>query len=114
MKAAPIIKIMVPFDLRVKRLVAEYGTADKAALAKSIKNISQQIGPNNFKECMQLLEENKLADVAALTLKYYDRAYEYNHTKKNVTTIIPVETDTDDAFINAKKVKAAFDDYGKH
>lgn len=114
MKAAPIIKIMVPFDLRVKRLVAEYGTADKAALAKSIKNISQQIGPNNFKECMQLLEENKLADVAAITLKYYDRAYEYNHTKKNVTTIIPVETDTDDAFINAKKVKAAFDDYGKH
>lgn len=114
MKQAPIIKIMVPFELRVKRLVNDYGSADKSLLAKSLKNISQQIGPNHYKECIQFLEEGKLAEVASVTLKYYDRAYDYNHTKRSGIHIITVETDTDDAAINAGKVKQAFDNYGKH
>ncbi|HWY10551.1 MAG TPA: tRNA 2-selenouridine(34) synthase MnmH [Bacteroidia bacterium] len=111
MKKAPIIKIMVPFDLRVIRLVNEYGKEDVEKLKQSVKNISQQLGPNNAKDCLQWLDEGKLADVAAMTLKYYDRAYEYNHTSKNKTTIIPVETDTADPVINAGKVKRIFEEY---
>lgn len=114
MKNAPIIKLIVPFDLRVKRLVNEYGPGDKALLAKSLKNISQQIGQNNYKECIRLLDEGRLAEVAEISLKYYDKAYEYNHTKKENTIIIPVETDTDNAKINAEKVKQAFESYGRN
>lgn len=114
MKQAPIIKINVPFELRVNRLVNEYGKEDVEKLKQSVKNISQQLGPNNAKDCLQWLDEGKLADVAALTLRYYDRAYEYNHTKKEKKTIIPIETDTDDPIVNAKKVKAIFTGYGKH
>lgn len=112
MKAAPIIKIIVPFDLRVKRLVKEYGGADKVLLRKSINNIAQQLGPNLHKECLQLLDADELAEVAAITLKYYDKAYEYNHTKKNITVIIPVETDTDDAQINSEKIKKTLEENG--
>ena len=114
MKNAAIIKLIVPFELRVKRLVNEYGTSDKALLVKSIKNISQQIGWNNYKKCIRLLEEGQLADVAAIALMYYDKAYEYNHNKKEKSFLIPVETDTDDAKINAEKVKQAFDCYGRN
>lgn len=115
MKAATIIKIIVPFDLRVKRLVKEYGSADIESLKKSIRNISQQLGPSQFKECITLLDEGKLDEVAAITLKYYDRAYEFNHTKKNITTIIQVETETDDAKINAEKIKQTLiDTYGNN
>lgn len=112
MKGAPIIKIMVPFDLRVNRLVNEYGKEDILKLKQSVRNISQQLGPNNAKDCLQWLDEGKLVDVAALTLRYYDKAYEYNHTKKEKKTIIEVETDTDDPIINAQKVKRIFTDYG--
>ena len=114
MKKAPIIKIMMPFDLRVIRLVNEYGKEDVTKLKQSVKNISQQLGGNNAKDCLQWLDEGKLADVAAMTLRYYDRAYEYNHTSKNKTTLIPIETDTADPIINAEKVKRIFDMYGKH
>lgn len=114
MKAAPIIKIMVPFDLRVQRLVRDYGNADKSLLAKSVSNISQQLGPAIFKECMLLLEQNKLSEVASLTLKYYDKAYNYNHTKQNITRIIPIETNTDSPEINAAKVLEVFTSYGKN
>lgn len=112
MKAAPIIKVMVPFDLRVQRLVLDYGMADKNVLAKCIQNISQQLGPNNVKDCMQYLQEGNLADVAAITLRYYDKAYEYNHIKREIKKIITIETDTNDAAINALKVKETFENYG--
>jgi tRNA 2-selenouridine synthase len=112
MKQAPIIKIMMPFELRVSRLVNEYGKEDTEKLKQSVKNISQQLGPNNAKDCLQWLDEGKLADVAALTLRYYDKAYEYNHTHKNKKTILPVETDTDDPMVNAQKVKRIFANYG--
>lgn len=114
MKQAPIIKIKVPFDLRVSRLVNEYGKEDVEKLKQSVRNISQQLGPNNAKDCLQWLDEGRLADVAALTLKYYDKAYEYNHTKKNEKVIIPIETDTDDPVINAQKVKHIFAEHGNH
>ena len=114
MKEATIIKLLMPFDLRVIRLVNEYGKEDVEKLKQSVKNISQQLGPNNSKDCLQWLDEGKLADVAALTLKYYDKAYEYNHTQKNKKIIVPVETDTEDPIINAEKIKRAFEDYGKH
>ena len=114
MKQAVIIKIMVPFDLRVNRLVNEYGKEDVEKLKQSVKNISQQLGLNNAKDCLEWLDEGKLADVAALTLRYYDRAYEYNHTQKNKKIIIPVETDTDNPAINAEKIKRIFATYGTH
>lgn len=113
MKQAPIIKVMMPFDLRVSRLVNEYGKEDVDKLKQSVKNISQQLGPNNAKDCLQWLDEGKLADVAALTLRYYDKAYEYNHTHKNKKIILPLETDTDNPMINAQKVKHIFTNYGK-
>jgi tRNA 2-selenouridine synthase len=114
MKNAPILKIMVPFELRVDRLVNEYGKEDVEKLKQSVRNIAQQLGPNNAKDCLQWLDEGKLADVCALTLKYYDKAYAYNHSHKGEKIIIPIETDTDDAMINATKVKQAFESYGKH
>lgn len=114
MKKSPIIKILMPFDLRVIRLVNEYGKENVEKLKQSVKNISQQLGPNNAKDCLQWLDEGKLADVAATTLRYYDKAYEYNHTKKDKKVILPVETDTADPVINAGKVKRIFETYGKH
>jgi tRNA 2-selenouridine synthase len=114
MKKAPIIKILVPFELRVNRLVNEYGKEDIEKLKQSVRNISQQLGPNNAKDCLQWLDDGKLADVCAVTLRYYDKAYEFNHSGKGEKVIIPVETDTGDPAINADKVKQAFESYGKH
>lgn len=112
MKAAPILKLIMPFELRVDRLVKEYGTAPTDQLIKCVENISSQLGPNNCKECIELIQQGKMADVARITLKYYDRAYEYNHSKKEVKRLINVETDTDDVKVNAKKIIEAYEQYG--
>ncbi len=108
MKKAPIIKLEIPFELRVQKLVNDYTTINIEALKLCVIKIQQQLGTLNTKLCLQYLDEKKLADVAKLSLLYYDKAYEYSYKNKK-QTIIPLKSDTIDANINAKKVKQIID-----
>ena len=112
MKVAPILKLIIPFELRVNRLVKEYGNAPLEQLIKCVQNISSQLGSNNCKDCIELLQEGKMADVARITLKYYDKTYAYNHSNKKVKEIIEINTDTDDVMKNSRKVIDAYEQYG--
>jgi len=104
MKKSTIIKLNIPFEVRVQKLVLDYTTVDINALKACVVKISQQLGTLNAKICLQHLDEGQLADVARLSLLYYDRAYNYNYDKNKQQQIIPIESDTTDAEINAKKV----------
>jgi tRNA 2-selenouridine synthase len=104
MKKATIVKLNIPFEARVTKLVADYTTVDINALKSCVGRISQQLGTLNTKLCLQHLDEGNLADVARLSLLYYDKAYNYNYDKNTNQTIIPVEADTTDAETNAQKV----------
>ncbi|MDI9320516.1 MAG: tRNA 2-selenouridine(34) synthase MnmH [Phycisphaerales bacterium] len=104
MKTAPIVKIEIPFELRVQKLVDDYSTTNIAALKDCVLKISEKLGPTNTKKCLQHLDAHELADVASLSLLYYDKAYE--HLYKNKTQPITLlESDTIDAAVNAQKVK---------
>ena len=104
MKKSTIIKLNIPFEARVTKLVDDYTTVDINALKSCVGRISQQLGTLNTKLCLQHLDEGNLADVARLSLLYYDKAYNYNYDKNTNQTIIPVEADTTDAETNAQKV----------
>jgi tRNA 2-selenouridine synthase len=112
MKASPIIKLVVPFELRINRLVKEYGASSIDKLKNSLLNIASQVGPNNTKECLRMLDNGELAEVARITLSYYDKAYEFNYSKKEKKKIIEIKSDTDDIEVNAKKVKERVEEYG--
>jgi tRNA 2-selenouridine synthase len=104
MKKSTIVKLNIPFEVRVQKLVDDYTTVDINALKACVVKISQQLGTLNTKLCLQHLDEGHLADVARLSLLYYDKAYNYNYDKNTNQTIIPIESDTTDAKINAQKV----------
>ena len=104
MLEAPIIKLEIPFELRVQKLVQDYTTVNINALKECVMKITQQLGMLNTQKCLQYLDENNLSDVARLSLLYYDKAY--NHGYKNKTQlIIPLASDTIDARVNSEKVK---------
>lgn len=107
MKKSPIIKLDIPLELRVQKLVADYTTTNINELKNAVLKIAQQLGPLNTKNCLQYLDDGNLADVARLSLMYYDKAYDYNKTGTQL--IIPIESDTIDAGINAQKVKQVLD-----
>jgi len=104
MKAAPIVKIEIPFELRVQKLVDDYSTTDIAALKDCVLKIAEKLGPTNTKKCLEHLEAHELADVARLSLLYYDKAYEHLYKNKR-QSITLLESDTIDAVVNAQKVK---------
>ena len=108
MKQATIIKLEIPFELRVQQLVDDYATADPNELKSCIKKISQQLGPLHTKLCLQCLEQNNFHEVARLSLSYYDKAYDFQYEKKQ-QRIIPVFSDTIDVAVNAQKIKQIID-----
>ena len=108
MKQATIIKLEIPFELRVQKLVDDYTTVNIDALKSCVVKISQQLGTLNTKLCLQYLDENNLSDVARLSLLYYDRAYEFSYKNKK-QPIIMLHSDTIDAEVNALKVKQMID-----
>jgi tRNA 2-selenouridine synthase len=105
MKKSPIIKLNIPFELRVQKLLNDYTTTDIAALQDCVVRIASQLGPQNTKLCLNYLTEGNLADVARLSLAYYDKAYNFKYDKNKEQKIIEVDSDTIDAKVNALKVK---------
>lgn len=105
MKKAPIIKLDIPFELRVQKLVQDYTTTNIDALKICVKKIEQNLGTQNAILCLKYLDENNLTDVARLTLKYYDKAYSYTYNKKTTQQIIPVVLDTMNVEENTLKLK---------
>jgi len=108
MKQATIIKLEIPFELRVQKLVDDYTTVNIEALKSCVIKIAQQLGSLNTKLCLQYLDENNLHDVARLALLYYDKAYEFSYKNKK-QPIIHLNSDTIDATVNAQKVKEVID-----
>jgi tRNA 2-selenouridine synthase len=100
MKLAPIFKINVPFDIRVERLVADYSTTDHSLLFKALCAIKDKLGGQHFQAAAEKLNQGDLHAVAAIALKYYDEAYEFNHLKREMKNIIPVLTQSGDEKTN--------------
>lgn len=104
MKQAPIIRVKVPKEERIERLMNDYGNFSKEELANCILKIEKRLGPQNAKEALEELEKGNLRKVADITLSYYDKAYDYNHEKRNFKDVFIVECESADTNKNAKKV----------
>ncbi len=101
MKKAPIIKIVVPFEIRVQRLVEDYGNTDIETLRKPLLAIQRRLGGQHVKAAIEFLEKGELDKVAEIALNYYDEAYQFNHDKRELKNIYEVHTTTGDGKINA-------------
>ncbi len=90
MKAAPLIKLNIPFERRVCRLVADYSTTDTALLRAPLIKIGKKLGGQNLKAALEYLEQGRLKEVAEIALTYYDEAYRHDikkHETKNIVTL---------------------------
>ncbi len=109
MKKAPVLKLILPFELRLKKIVADYGNASIPVLKESIIRISEQLGGQLAKECLLMLDQSNIEDVAQRVLNYYDKAYAFQHQKKTETKFVLIESHTDDVAINAMLIKQEFE-----
>lgn len=104
MKAAPIIRVVVPKEERVKRLLADYGNFSKGEIREAIVRIAKRLGPQHAKRAIEMAEAGNAAEVARITLTYYDKAYDFNHQKREYKNVYFVECESADAAENAQRV----------
>jgi len=91
-------------QLRIKRLVEDYGKSPAEDLKKSIEKISKKLGGLNTQMANSFLDEGKLANAAEISLRYYDKTYNFGLSQKQNIENITIKTETSDAHINAKTI----------
>jgi tRNA 2-selenouridine synthase len=113
MCAAPTFVIDIPFNLRVKRLVNDYGENETEGLEQAITNIQRRLGNEQWKNAIDALHEKNFARAAEITLYYYDKAYDKSLALKEGKEIIRFSFEDDDVnLIAAELIKSANKKYG--
>lgn len=102
---ASIIKINVPLDIRIKRLVNEYSHFKKEDLSNALIKIQKRLGGDNLKTALESIENNDFGKVADIALHYYDKAYKTQLEKRNQSKITELNVPVDDSYETAIKLK---------
>jgi tRNA 2-selenouridine synthase len=76
LRNSPMVKVEVPKEVRVQRLVKDYGAVDTSLLLGAMQNISAKLGGQHFNIAREKLFKGDLADTADSLLTYYDKAYD--------------------------------------
>ncbi len=75
MRASPVMMLKVEKNVRIERLVDEYGKANKEQFLSAMERITKKLGGQHFKTAKEKLELNEMHDVMEILLTYYDKAY---------------------------------------
>ena len=74
-RSAPLFRIDMPKEIRIQRLVNEYGCADRMEFLNAMEKITKKLGGQNFIEAKEYLMKGDMATTINILLNYYDRAY---------------------------------------
>jgi len=75
MRRSPVFFFDIPFEERLKFIVANYGLFKKEELVKAIEKIQKRLGGLETKNAIKFLTENNLAESFRILLYYYDKWY---------------------------------------
>lgn len=96
MKRAPLVFLQMPFEMRLNKIIASYGSFDKSLLAAAINRIQKRLGGLATKQALNHLEDNNIRECFRILLKYYDKYYNKALMKHSEDNIIKVLFDTED------------------
>lgn len=95
LRMAPVIEIILPMDIRKKRILHEYGIFPIEALVETTGKIAKRLGGLRLKESVAFLESNNFEGWVSIMLEYYDQAYQHSNEQRHPSKIYPVELPDD-------------------
>lgn len=104
MKSAPIIELSIPKNLRIKRILREYGSFEIDELKSAVNRIGKRLGLDRLKIANEALNKGDLALVVDLSLSYYDKAYNMSTSKYKDGEKYTTHFDIDNSEIIAEKL----------
>ena len=105
MRHAPITVLKVSTEARVNFLVAEYGLLDKDFLKTCTQKIWKRLGPEQTKNAIAAIEEDRMADFIRIVLVYYDKTYRKGLGERDKAKIVEIDAG-EDAAANARLIRA--------
>jgi tRNA 2-selenouridine synthase len=108
MQQSPLVFISAGKQSRIKRLVNEYGCFSKELLAESIKKIEKRLGYDQAKAALEALKVGNFEAVADITLRYYDKAYQWQIQNRKPESVTEVAANSEDAAVIAKEICGIF------
>lgn len=105
MLAADFLRINIPMEERVRRLVEDYGFYSPEELEKSIIRIGKRLGPQHLKTALEQLSNGKFDEVAKICLVYYDKAYAFGLQKKTTRCLKELNFNHSNVKIIAETIK---------
>jgi len=109
MRRSRIYFLKIPFEVRLKQIVDEYGCFDRKKLVDAIGRIKDRLGGLNAKNATQYLMDGNISESFRILLKYYDKHYlKALHNRKEVHSLL-YEVDCDSVTIeNADNLVSAY------
>ena len=106
MRDASITVLKVSPGARVDALLKEYGVLDKDFLKSCTQKIWKRLGPEQTKNAITAIDEDRMADFIRTVLVYYDKTYSNGLTKRDQSKIVEINGDGTDAPSNARQIIA--------
>ena len=88
MKAAPLYRLNLSRELRVQRLLVDYGGFSPESLEASFRKIERKLGGQHLKRAVEALEAGDLSTAAGIALDYYDKAYRHSVEEHHTGPVI--------------------------
>lgn len=116
MRESPLLKLEVPFQERVDFLVEEYGKLNKEFLIESTLRIGKRLGPEQTRDAIAAIREDRMDTFIKIVLVYYDKTYSNGQGKREKENIHIMECSSTDAeknstllinYINLNEIKNA-------
>lgn len=95
LRLSPLFVIELPVEVRLKKLVDEYGNFSVEELKTSFGNIVRRLGNEQWKNAIAALEEKNIGLAAKIALHYYDKAYDKGIAMKETKEIFRFAFDAD-------------------
>lgn len=96
MCASPVFVIELPLEIRLQRLVRDYGEQPTEGLELAITNIQRRLGNEQWKNAIEAVRNKEFSGAAKITLHYYDKAYDKGLTIKETKEIYRYIFEEDD------------------
>ena len=91
MSKSPVVNISVDKNIRISRLVNEYGVADKEQFLSAMVQITKRLGGQHFNAAKEKFLQDDMASTIDILLTYYDKAYLNGMEKRKNLLITSVE-----------------------
>jgi tRNA 2-selenouridine synthase len=104
MRIANLIEIRTTAEQRIEYLASEYGQLDKDFLVECTQRIRKRLGPEQTKNAIAAIREDRMHEFVRIALVYYDKTYRAGLEQRNPEQVSAVDIDGDNISLAAKQV----------